>query len=110
MLDHIIKGDGYQCVPGTNRKDAYPNIVCADGTSLSVQASQSHYSLPREDFGPYTAVEVGYPSADVPESWNEFKQGDLNVFAFVPVELVRAYVASHGGEVNAPIYLTETTE
>ena len=39
-----------------------PRIFCNDGFSLSVQASRDHYSIPRNNEGPYTHVEVGFPS------------------------------------------------
>lgn len=81
-----------------------PSILCADGTTLSVQASVGHYCIPRNGEGPYTAVEVGYPSAPWPEA-AEYKEDDSvddcdTVFAFVPIELVQAYIAAHGGAVG----------
>jgi len=39
-----------------------PRVVCKNGFSLSVQASQYRYCSPRSDTGPYTHVEIGYPS------------------------------------------------
>lgn len=81
-----------------------PQILCADGTTLSVQASAGHYCTPRDIEGPYTAVEVGFPSAPWPEAV-EYKE-DVSVadcdtvFAFVPVELVEAYIEAHGGAVG----------
>lgn len=84
--------------------------VCADGTTLSVQASRFHYSTPRQDEGPYTRVEVGYiedkngERITPPESWREYADGDEfpnAVYGYVPIELVEALIAEHGGEVNA---------
>jgi len=37
-----------------------PRAICNDGTSLSIQASRTHYCKTREDKGPYLAMEVGY--------------------------------------------------
>lgn len=48
-------------------------IVCRDGFSLSVQASHTHYCSPKNDTGPWTTVEVGYPSAP-PELIQEFAE------------------------------------
>ena len=82
-----------------------PGIVCTDGTTLSVQASAGHYCTPRDSEGPYTAVEVGFPSASWPEA-AEYKEGgdsiddSQTVFAYVPVELVEAYIEAHGGAVG----------
>lgn len=44
-----------------------PVIECADGFTMSVQAGIYLYCEPRDDYGPYSAVEVGYPSEIVPE-------------------------------------------
>ena len=80
--------------------------VCKDGVSLSVQSSRMHYCEPRNDEGPYSLVEVGYvKGADgvqfcPPDSWKDY--ADLgfpsDVYGFVPVELVKAFIAKHGGE------------
>ena len=84
------------------RPNVVPRIVCADGATLSVQASRTHYCRPRDCYGPWHTVEVGYPSVAVPE-WAAHKDQDKNadtdtVFAYVPVELVRAFITAHGGE------------
>jgi hypothetical protein len=93
-----------------------PNTVrCADGYTLSVIAGEGCYCQPRPDRdgvlgdapgdypGPYTHVEVGFPSAR-PEPWDQWQahaeDGKWNsVYSYVPVELVRELVAAHGGEV-----------
>jgi len=79
------------------------SIKCADGTQLSVQASRGHYCLPRGDEAPYYAVEVGYPTADPGPEWLEYKDsqskpGFNDVYGYVPVELVQAFISAHGGE------------
>ena len=51
-----------------------PRIVCADGFSLSVQASNGHYCTPRSNYGPYSRVEVGYPSSRPPEAWRNYSE------------------------------------
>ena len=38
-------------------------VRCADGFSMSVQASQFNYCNPRSNTGPWESVEVGLPSA-----------------------------------------------
>jgi hypothetical protein len=91
-------------------------IRCADGFRLSVIAGEGTYCTPRPDRygilgdapadypGPYTHVEVGYPSAK-PEPWDRWKEyvedptaPTETVYGYVPVELVRELVAAHGGE------------
>ena len=46
-------------------KKTNPVITCKDGFTISVQARDSAYCLPREDYPdtPYTHVECGYPSS-----------------------------------------------
>ncbi|WP_442803601.1 hypothetical protein OG411_29720 [Streptomyces pseudogriseolus] len=96
-------------------------IVCADGFTLSVIAGAGYYSTPRpallsglpdglvsnapRDYpGPYTSVEVGFPSAR-PEPWAAWAEraeddGDPTgtVYGYVPVQMVRELILSHGGE------------
>lgn len=74
-----------------------PRLYMRDGAELSVQASRLHYSRPREDIGPYTHVEVGYPSGSVPDTWAEYQDGKYEIYAYLPIELVYMYVAAHGG-------------
>lgn len=92
-------------------------IVCADGFTLSVIAGEGAYCSPRptrflnsgmgdvaqEYPGPYHEVEVGFPSSR-PEPWGEWEEYAESkddpvesVYGYVPVDLVRALVASHGG-------------
>jgi hypothetical protein len=110
-LEQIIAGEGTIDRPFTSRssKRIAERICCKDGTTLSVQVSYAHYCSPRENYGPYTHVEVGFPTACPPESWREYcEEGGESfarcpcnaVYAYVPVELVREFVESHGGEVK----------
>jgi hypothetical protein len=75
-------------------------IVCADGFQLSVQASEYHYCTPQEAAGPWTRVEVGFPSAE-PElimPYAEDPDDPINcVYGFVPIELVEQLIGLHGG-------------
>jgi hypothetical protein len=78
-----------------------PRLECADGFTMSVQASGGHYCSPREDKAwPYSMFEIGYPSkkeqlitkyAESPGEWTK------TVYGFVPVEIVEAVIAKHGG-------------
>lgn len=81
-----------------------PRITCKDGFSLSVQAGRGWYCSPRHDAGPWTEVEIGFPTT-TPEPWEEWakyvEDSDRptdTVYARVPLTLVEALVASHGGE------------
>jgi len=52
-----------KAIPGHDLLDIRERLECNDGFSLSVQAGQSHYCAPRDNAGPWTHVELGYPSA-----------------------------------------------
>lgn len=81
-----------------------PILVCADGFSMSVQASRSHYCSPREDSPiAYNSVEIGFPSseeeliiqyAEKPESPTE------SIYGYVPVKIVDEVIIKHGGIVK----------
>jgi hypothetical protein len=79
-----------------------PKVVCKDGTTLSVQASRTHYCQPRMGgFGPYREVEV-WPEVAPPQSWGkyydgEYEKGVTGVFGYVPVELVQDFIDGHSG-------------
>jgi hypothetical protein len=89
-----------------NRKDdsvrLVKRIVCEDGFSFSAQASEYAYSSPRESgLAWYDSVEVGFPS-EVEELLMPHIDGGSgdptqSVYGYVPVEVVNAVVAKHGG-------------
>jgi hypothetical protein len=78
-------------------------ITCKDGFHVSVQASQYHYSTPREDYpGEYTHVECGFPSAHPGEEmarYQEMPDEDPTgcVYPYVPIAIVERMLKSHGG-------------
>lgn len=78
-----------------------PRIECMDGESISVQAGRYLYSTPRTDEGPWTAVEVGYPSVSPGPAILEYTETpDMpcsSVYGYVPIWLVEAFIAAHGG-------------
>lgn len=84
-------------------KDLAQKIVCKDGFSISVQASEYHYCEPRVDYPgvPYSHVECGYPSAHPGAlvAYQEQPGRDVtdDVYPYVPVELVENLIAAHGG-------------
>lgn len=82
-------------------KKWFPFLVCKDGTKLSVQASSFHYCTPRSNSGPYTEVEMGFPSvaptgvlltrAEDPEHPCD------TVYPYVPIAEIEQFIADHGG-------------
>lgn len=79
-----------------------PRIYCKDGVSLSVQAGKTMYCTPRDSFGPWSEVEVGFiededgNKVEVPESWDRYSDGE-NIWAYIPIEMVMYFIMSHGG-------------
>lgn len=77
-------------------------LVLANGVSLSIQASSTHYCSPRETlpYSQYTEFEVGYPSEEI-EALMPYCDNCENptetVYAYVPLEVLDAYITSVGG-------------
>ena len=126
-LDTIIgtRGNDYRIVPPIKCKDGFSISVqasnghhCHDATGTN-----DHYWNRTKPIPPYKSVECGYPS-EPPEPWHctawhegydrhedhqvcdgweaysdDPDSGTGGIFAYVPVELVRALIESHGGEV-----------
>ena len=85
-----------------DRYEPRPRIVCVDGESLSVQASEYNYCTPRETGAEqYTHVEVGYPSCVPNDNMMEYCEDRTDptdtVYAYVPVEIVLEFINEHGG-------------
>lgn len=78
-----------------------PRIVCADGATVSVQANSYSYCTPRDNTGPYTHVEAGFPTGKIPVSWKKYAEdkSDFNgtVYPYMPIYLVEKYINMHGG-------------
>lgn len=85
----------------------YKRVVCADGFSMSVQASDSAYCEPRmSGAASYSEVEVGYPSAKEPDlmRWVESPNRPTDtVYAYVPSSVVRAVIEKHGGMIDGEV-------
>ena len=81
-----------------------PRVRCADGTTLSVQAGKGLYCIPRNDDGPWTHVEVGYPSVDPGPLMLEYAETPDDptgtVYAYVPIHIVMFFIGAHGGLVD----------
>jgi hypothetical protein len=88
----------------------FTKVTCADGFSLSIQASSFHYCSPRADRGPWTAVEIGFPTSKDPflEKFAEDPSAPIEkgadgtmsvqtVYGWVPATVVKALLEKHGG-------------
>ena len=71
---------------------------------MSVQANQYAHCTPRANGAPtYSAVEVGYPSAqeDLLMQWCEDPNEPCNtVYSYVPSQIILDVCAKHGGVVG----------
>jgi hypothetical protein len=87
-----------------------PRIYFNNGGSVSVQASHTHYCEPRNDEGPYSEMELGFPSqgTEIPQSllnYEETSQGGKGegfnpyetVYGYVPVDVIKELVDANGG-------------
>jgi hypothetical protein len=80
--------------------DHVPRIACADGFHLSVQTNEFAYCMPRDNVGPWTACEVGFPSdKDVILEFyaEDDEKSPDTVYPYVPIELIAEVILSHGG-------------
>ena len=86
----------------------YPSILCADYTTMRVRASVFHCCTPKNNVGPYTEVEVSEITikrgrAVLPKSWEQYSNHPTAYpqdarYYYVPIALVREFIAKHGGE------------
>ncbi len=70
------------------------------GFSISIQANSRNYCTPRSDTGPYTAVELGFPTAPEPLIIGYAEDPDNpteTVYGYVPAGIVKALIIKHGG-------------
>tara|TARA_R110000824_G_scaffold11883_1_gene52234 strand:+ start:3936 stop:4253 length:318 start_codon:yes stop_codon:yes gene_type:complete len=76
-------------------------IECADGFSMSVQASKHNYCTPRiDDATVYTEVEIGFPNAyeSLLAAYADDKEDYVGtVYGWVPLNVVTLVCAKHGG-------------
>lgn len=78
----------------------YKTIICENGFSMSVQASEFNYCSPKNNDGPYSRVEIGFPSKreELIISWAEDPDDPTEtVYAYVPSEIVWDVIIKNGG-------------
>ena len=80
-------------------KKNYKFVEFNSGFGVSIQANSSNYCEPRNDEGPYTAVELGFPSAEdsliIKYAENKSEPTET-VYGWVPVGVVKALMIKHG--------------
>lgn len=97
--DEIINGERHILI------DKRPRVVCKDGFTISIQASDYHYCTPRETFRPrdgktYSSVELGFPSME-DDLITYYAEDDddytKTVYGWVPISIVEQLIEKHGG-------------
>ena len=79
-------------------KEMHRRYILHDGTILSIQASEVHYSTPRNNIGPYTAAEVHVVLGTGPDGWGAYEDGEFGTFyGYVPVGLIEKFIEDRGG-------------
>ena len=84
----------------------YKEVLCKDGFTVSIQAHSRNYCTPRDDIGPYTEVELGFPSSSehlIIRYAEEKSHPTDTVYGWVPVGLVKALLIKHGGVVEGTL-------
>ena len=85
---------------GFSDRKMYGAIYCNNGFSMSVQANDGAYCSPRNNEGPYTAVEVGMPNRAEPllMQWAEDPgEPTETVYGWVPSEVIWQVIEKNGG-------------
>jgi hypothetical protein len=81
-------------------------VVCADGFSMSVQASETTYCTPRDNLGPYYEAEIGFPNRkeDMLMKWADDPSDPTEtVYGYVPRQVILNVIAKHGGMVDGQL-------
>lgn len=83
-----------------------PPLVCADGLSVSVQASEGHYCHPKSNSGPWSEYEilVNKNHAEGLLAWRSDDFRDDVVCAFVPSNVLVNFINEHGGVIDVVSY------
>ena len=78
-------------------------FTCNNGLIFSLQTTRTHYCTPRNDKGPWTHVEIGFPSRKVESlmpyadgAWRDCPPTD-DVYAYVPMDVVQKMIDDNGG-------------
>ncbi len=63
-------------------------FLSPNGSKMSVATGDGIYCTPKDAEGPYTHVEVGFPTGKIPASWMSYDDGSGDIFGYLPVELL----------------------
>ena len=92
----------YHAAMSVNAGFTVPRLKCKSGLEMSVQASEIHYSSPRENRrdGSFSSFEVGFPTEKV-EALMEYAESPEmptnTVYGGVPFAVIDAIIEDNGG-------------
>ena len=72
-------------------------LKLSNGERLSIQASRGHHCEPRNDYGPYSKVEISF-SGKAPRYLTPYQNDTIH--SYVPVQLVTRLIEDCGGVVD----------
>jgi len=81
-------------------KKNFKFVYFKSGFGVSIQAKETYYCTPRDNFGPYTEVELGFPTGPEPLIIGYADEPDRpteTVYGYVPAGIVKALIIKHGG-------------
>ena len=84
----------------------YKRVVCADGFTISMQASHMTNCDPRDNAGPYSEIEMGNPNRGdslIQRYAEEPDDPTRTIYSYVPADIVRRLIAKHGGVVAGEV-------
>lgn len=90
---HLNSAELVDLGQGRQHRLPVPSIRCLDGTEFSIQAGTGVYSTPRNNQGPWTAVEV---MTITPNQTPRWEQDDNGIGAYVPIETVAEEILARG--------------
>ena len=110
VLCSLIGDIAYNASP---ERKFFKRVICADGFTVSVQASEGSYCSPRNSVGPWESVECGFPTEKDPVLERYAEDGSAGVdpesgtvqtvYGWVPSQVVMAIIESHGGMVGGEL-------
>lgn len=103
--EHLRKTRRAEILPGIGTYDKVrPWVICKDGFTVSIQASEHHYCTPRVNGAEmYETVELGFPNMEDPLIIDYAEEPECptgTVYGYVPVHIVCSLIEKHGGIVN----------
>lgn len=69
-------------------------IYLDSGYNISLVANEYTYCYPRSNYGPWTHVEVGFPSDNDPLITDIMDEG---IGSYIPIEIIIQLIIKHGG-------------